>query len=175
MALQRKVTVPKSLNLDVNADTLKNVTNHPINLNDDTTSSNFLIDNDLAKDSKNNSNEYLSNSENNENIGSNNTKDRGVTSRLSEFLNSNLPGIEKSINSYQTDLIQDDDSDDNNDEMSYKNERSQNSNSDDQFHRQLTRNAPTSLSGNRKAIKKTKVSIENYFIMSFVRIPNNIY
>ena len=164
MALQRKVTVPKSLNLDVNADTLKNVTNHPINLKDDTTSSNFVIDNDLAKDSKNNSNEYLSNSENNENIGSNNTKDKGVTSRLSEFLNSNLPGIEKSINSYQTDLIQDDDSDDNNDEMSYKNEKSQNSNSDDQFHRQLTRNAPTSLSGNRKAIKKTKVSIENYFI-----------
>ena len=164
MALQRKVTVPKSLNLDVNADTLKNVTNHPINLKDDATSSNYVIDNDLVKDSKNNSNEYLSNNENNENIGSNNTKDKGVTSRLSEFLNTNLPGIEKSINSYQTDLIQDEDSDDNNDEMSYKNEKSQNSNSDDQFHRQLTRNAPTSLSGNRKAIKKTKVSTENYFI-----------
>lgn len=167
MALQRKVTVPKSLNLDVNADTLKNVTNHPINLKDDATSSNYVIDNDLVKDSKNNSNEYLSNNENNENIGSNNTKEKGVTSRLSEFLNTNLPGIEKSINSYQTDLIQDEDSDDNNDEMSYKNEKSQNSNSDDQFHRQLTRNAPTSLSGNRKAIKKTKVSTENYFIFEF--------
>ena len=118
-------------------------------------------------DNKNDSNEYLSNSENNENIFSNDSNENNVSSRLSELINSNLPGIEKSINSYQTDLIQDEDSDDNNDEMSYKNEKSQNSNSDDQFHRQLTRNAPTSLSGNRKAIKKTKVSTENYFIFEF--------
>jgi len=166
LALQRKVTVPKSLNIDVNDektnyDTLKNVTNQPLNSKDIALSK---VDNDLTIDSKNNSNEYLSNHENNENINSNNCTENNVTSRLSELINSNLPGIEKSINSHlinknnQPDLIQDCDSDDNNDETSIKNEKSHSTNSEDTFHRQLTRNAPTSLSGNRKAIKKTKVS-----------------
>jgi hypothetical protein len=168
LALQRKVTVNKSVNLDVdderskltNNDTLKNVTNQ-LNSKDSASSK---LDKDLALDNKNDSNEYLSNSENNENIFSNDSSENNVSSRLSELINSNLPGIEKSIsnhlvnNSIQSELIQDCDSDENNDEISNKGERKQNSNYDDSYHKPLARNGLTSLSGNRKGIKKTKVN-----------------
>ena len=157
MALQRKVTVPKSINLDVdedkskNADILHNVTNQQFNPKENGS----MSKNDEA-------NNYTNITENNENI---NSVDSTVSSRLSDLISTNVLQIEKPtnshlINSIPTDLIQDLDSDDNNETEEYKTHKNSHSISDESFHKQLTRNGPTSLSGTRKAIKKTKVIIE---------------
>ena len=175
---------------DDHAKTLKNVTNQPqLNASKDgtnTSTQNLAKITDMDSTESNNStyHEYPTSYENNENIDSttttasnNNTAESGssVASRLSELINSNLPHLEKSTRSslsfsqqqqqqpQQTpmpDLIQDCESDENEAESAIKNSHSI---SDESFHNQqlLSRNAPSSLSSNRKAIKKTKVNTFN--------------
>ena len=102
-----------------------------------------------------------------------------------------MPQIEKSINDHnnrfslilnqttqstngQADLIQDCDSDENDaDSLTNGHHKKQHSISDESFHKQpITRNAPSSSSSNRKAIKKTKVKYLSFLLKLNIRKHN---
>ena len=154
---------------DEQSKTLKNLTNQ-ISRKDINMSNESLNDNNFNS-------EYSTSNENNENIDSN---ENTVSSRLSEFINTNLPQIQKSISylssndkefstrtndqrpgitvtlSQNEAMDEDYGNDDNNAGM--RGHRKQHSMSDESFQQPMSKSI-TGSAGNRRAIKKTKVSL----------------